>query len=101
MGGQILSEHGSLRHTVGAGCAVCRGCRGMGKVGNDLEKSIHKMFSVLLPHRLCSLPGMVTTGSVLTCCVAVCLRFERNILGYLGLEVLWLKLSLHPPLELP
>lgn len=49
MGEQILAERSSIRHTAGSGCAVCRGCRGMGKVGNDVEKSIHKMFSVSLP----------------------------------------------------
>ena len=56
----------------------------MGKVGNDSEKSIRKMLSVSLPHRLRCLPSAVTAGSVLKCCVVVCLHFGSNILGYLG-----------------
>lgn len=42
----------------------------MGKVGSDSEKSIHKTFSVLLPHCLRCSPSAVITESVPMCCVA-------------------------------
>lgn len=75
---------GSLQHTAGAGCTVCQQHRSVGKVGSDVGKSVCKMFLVLLAHSLRCTPGAVTVGSVLTCHVAICLYFGRNILGYLG-----------------
>lgn len=88
MGGQIPEERGSTRHTAGAGCAVCQGHRSLGKVGNDSEKSIHKTVLMLLPHCLCCLHSTATAGSILMSHVAVCLRFGKNILGYLGWQYL-------------